>query len=382
MKKLTIIITLLFTVSTLKAQSVPYERLEIFSKNISKKQFEANGKTYNDGKTDYEISFPEENFTIYFNSQLATNVVYKKSNNKELMYLTENISLGRVVGFTSGIIDNNIVVWKIDFGKFNLTTQIFDNGKLINTTISNELILYEYKNADKEKTESSFLVYFSHICNTMKKSVGMITDLALKAEEKDWLDESITMDNFVKTHPNSVRSMQLKHLIENKKRKELNEYNRVHSFMDSLCQLYKFKLGLSEKEFINYNPESSKIIKSSKRYDNGNSLMYWRQYDRLGINTIDFTDGIVSRYIERVVEEKGYKKSQSYFTELLNKVKKDIPDSYFRHIILADRDYQSLMIYDPKLKFEIEIIFSISAKNTKYEDSYIDIKYFANKPKM
>lgn len=382
MKKLTIIITLLFTVSTLKAQSVPYERLEIFSKNISKKQFEANGKTYNDGKTDYEISFPEENFTIYFNSQLATNVVYKKSNNKELMYLTENISLGRVVGFTSGIIDNNIVVWKIDFGKFNLTTQIFDNGKLINTTISNELILYEYKNADKEKTESSFLVYFSHICNTMKKSIGMITDLALKSEDKDWLDESITMDNFVKTHPNSVRSMQLKHLIENKKRKELNEYNRVHSFMDSLCQLYKFKLGLSEKEFINYNPESSKIIKSSKRYDNGNSLMYWRQYDRLGINTIDFTDGIVSRYIERVVEEKGYKKSQSYFTELLNKVKKDIPDSYFRHIILADRDYQSLMIYDPKLKFEIEIIFSISAKNTKYEDSYIDIKYFANKPKM
>lgn len=382
MKKLTIIITLLFTVSTLKAQSVPYERLEIFSKNISKKQFEANGKTYNDGKTNYEISFPEENFTIYFNSQLATNVVYKKSNNKELMYLTENISLGRVVGFTSGIIDNNIVVWKIDFGKFNLTTQIFDNGKLINTTISNELILYEYKNADKEKTESSFLVYFSHICNTMKKSIGMITDLALKSEDKDWLDESITMDNFVKTHPNSVRSMQLKHLIENKKRKELNEYNRVHSFMDSLCQLYKFKLGLSEKEFINYNPESSKIIKSSKRYDNGNSLMYWRQYDRLGINTIDFTDGIVSRYIERVVEEKGYKKSQSYFTELLNKVKKDIPDSYFRHIILADRDYQSLMIYDPKLKFEIEIIFSISAKNTKYEDSYIDIKYFANKPKM
>ncbi len=361
-----------------------YERLEKFSKNISKKQFEANGKTYNDGKTDYEISFPEENFTVYFNSQLATNIVYKKSNNKELMYLTENISLGRVVGFTSVIRDNNIIVWKIDFGRFNVTTQIFDNGKLTGTTSSNELILYEYKNADKEKTESSFLVYFSNICNAMKKSISMITDVALKAEDKDWLDESIAMDDFVKKHPNSVRTMQVKHLIENKKREELNEYNSVYSFMDRLCQLYKFKLGLSEKEFITYNPESSKIIKSRKRdpYNGGHTLMYWRQYDRLGINTIDFTDGIVSRYEERVVEEKGHKKSQSYFTELLNDVKKNIPSSYFQLIVLADRDYQSLTIYDPKLKFEIEIIFSISAKNTKHEDSYIDITFFANKLKM
>ena len=118
MKKLSIIITLLYTVSTLKAQNVPYEKLEKFSKEISKIQFDANGKTYNDVKTDYEISFPEENFRIFFNSQLATNVVYKKSNNKELMYLTENISLGRVVGFTSVIRDNNIIVWKIDFGKY------------------------------------------------------------------------------------------------------------------------------------------------------------------------------------------------------------------------------------------------------------------------
>jgi hypothetical protein len=382
MKKLFIIITSLFTIITLKAQDVPYEKLEKFSKEISKLQFDANGKTYNDGKTDYEISFPEENFRIFFNNQLATNVVYKKSNNKELMYLTENISLGRVVGFTLVIRDNNIIVWKIDFGKFNVTTQIFDNGKLTGTTLSNELILYEYINSNSKASVPSFFNSFPELCNTMKKSIGMITDEAIETENKDWEDKYLTSADFVKKYPNSLRTMQVKLTIENNKKNELIEYNRVHSFMDSLCQLYKFKLGLTEKEFINYNPESSKIIKSSKRYDNGNSLMYWRQYDRLGINTIDFTNGIVSRYIERVVEEKGHKKSQSYFTELLNKVKKDIHDSYFRHIILADRDYQSLMIYDPKLKFEIEIIFYISAKNTKYEDSYIDINFFANKPKM
>jgi hypothetical protein len=382
MKNIKIIIIFLLISLSVQAQNVPYEKLENFSQEISKLQFEANGKKYKDGNTDYEISFPEENFTILFNSQLATNVVYKKSNNKELMYLTENISLGRVVGFTSVIRDNNIIVWKIDFGKFNVTTQIFDNGKLINTTFSNELILYEYMNSNSKASDPSFFNSFPELCNTMKKSIGMITDEAIETENKDWKDKNITKADFVKKHPNSLRTMQVKLTIENKEKAELIEYNRVYSFMDSLCQLYKFKRGLTEKEFINYNPAASKIIKPRKSYEyNGGTLMYWRQNSRLGINIIDFTDGIVSRYKERLVEEKGFKKSQSYFTELLNKVKKDIPDSYFQQINLADRDYQTLTIYDPKLKFEIEIIFFISAKNTKHEDSYIDIKFQTNKLK-
>ncbi|CAN1548377.1 hypothetical protein MCEGE10_02062 [Flavobacteriaceae bacterium] len=383
MKKLIIIITFLFAIAALKAQSVPYERLEKFSKEISKIQFDANGKTYNDGKTDYEISFPEESFTIFFNSQLATNVVYKKSNNKELMYLTENISLGGVVGFTSVIRDNNIIVWKIDFGKFNVTTQIFDNGKLTGTTSSNELILYEYINSNSKASDPSFFNSFPELCNTMKKSIGMITDDAIETENKDWKDKNITKADFVKKYPNSLRTMQVKLTIENKKKKELNEYNKVQSFMDSLCQLYKFKRGLSENEFINYNPEASKIIRPSKRtpYNGGHTLMYWRQNSRLGINIIDFTDGIVSRYEEMVVEEKGHEKSQSYFTVLLNKVKKYIPDSYFEHYINKENTFQTLSIYDPKLKFEIEIKFYTESPNTKYEDSDVSITFQTNKLK-
>jgi hypothetical protein len=39
MKKLIIIITFLFTVAALKAQSVTYEKIEKFSKEISKLQY-------------------------------------------------------------------------------------------------------------------------------------------------------------------------------------------------------------------------------------------------------------------------------------------------------------------------------------------------------
>ena len=277
MKKTFIIIILLFTVSTLKAQNVPYEKLENFSKEISKLQFEANGKTYNDGNKDYEISFPEENFTILFNSQLATNMVYKKSNNKELMYLTENISLGRVVGFTSEVIDKNIVVWKINFGKFNVTTQVFDNGKLTGTTSSNELILYEYINSNSKASDPSFFNSFSQLCNTMKKSIGMITDEVIESENKEWNNKNSTMADFVKKHPNSIRTMQANMTEQKILAKEKYKVEKTIFFMDSIAQSSKIKIGMSEMEFKQQNPEiAEEVFKKKNTYtsDGGNYKAY------------------------------------------------------------------------------------------------------------
>ncbi len=219
-------------------QKVPYEKLEAFSKEISQLQFEANGKTYNDGTNNIEISFPEENFTVSLYSPVATNVVYKKSGGKELMYLTENILISWVAGFTSEIIDNNIIVWKINFGKFYVTTQIFEDGKLIDTTIKNELLLYSYLNKNLKATDPTFFNSFSELCNTMKKSIDMITDKELESENKDWKDEKITRAEFAKKHPNSVRTMQAKNIIANKE---------------------KARLKKGEEEFMKYNPSNFKL---------------------------------------------------------------------------------------------------------------------------
>ena len=377
MNKIIIIITSLFVVSTLKAQNVPYEKLDSISKEISKLQLEANGLIYDQNNYHYEISFPEENFRVTYYNKLASRAVYKKENGKELLYLTENIDLSKAIGLTSEINKDNLIVDKIFFPIGFLKTQIFENGKLINTINENSLPFFYKKTKNFER---QFYLLFD-ICSTISIEKGLFTKSKLNEQKADF--KLLHPDQFIKYYPNSLLSMEAEEIIENNSNKELNEYNRVYSFMDRLCQLYKFKRGLTEKEFINYNPEASKIIKPSKRtpYNGGHTLMYWRSNDRLGINTIDFTDGIVSRYEEMLVEEKGDKKSKSYFTELLNDVKTNIPASYFRHYINEDNDYQTLEIYDPKLKFEIKIDFFTSAKNTKYENSHIDINFQTNKLK-
>ncbi|WP_310378120.1 hypothetical protein [Flavobacterium sp.] len=254
MKKTLTILFLIQISLSVQAQKVPYEKLDSISAAISKLQFEANGLKYNDGKTDYEISFPDENFAVAFNSQLATNVVYKKSSNKELMYLTENISLGRVVGFTSEVMENNIVAWKINFGKFTVTTQIFEDGKLIDTTFKNEMILYSYINANKKATDPTFFNSFSELCNTMKRGIDMITDKELESENKDWSDKNIARADFVKKHPNSVRTMQAKNIIANKEKAKAEIAQKFVPIMEYASK-YQFlwKPNMTEQEFKTYN---------------------------------------------------------------------------------------------------------------------------------
>ncbi len=377
MKKLIIIITILFAVAALRAQSVPYEKLDSISNEISKLQLEANGLIYDQNNSHYEISFPKENFRVTYYNKLASRAVYKKENGKELLYLTENIDLSNAIGLTSEINKDNLIVDKIFFPIGFLKTQIFENGKLINTINENSLPFFYKKTKNFER---QFYLLFD-ICSTISIEKGLFTKSKLNEQKADF--KLLPPDKFIKYYPNSLLSMEAEEIIENKTNNELNEYNRVQSLMDSLCQLYKFKRGLTENEFISYNTEASKIIRPSKRtqYNDGHTLMYWRQNKRLGINIIDFTDGIVSRYEEMLVEEKGDKKSKSYFTELLNDVKTNIPADYFRHYINEDNTYQSLEIYDPKLKFEIKIYFFTSAKNTKYENSHIDITFQTNKLK-
>lgn len=277
MKKIITLIILIQTVFSIQAQNIPYEKLEELSMLISKLQFEANGLSYENGLNKFEISFPVENFVAAFNSQLATNAVYKKSKDRELMYLTENISLGRVVGFTSEVMDNNLIVWKINFGKFYVTTQVFDEGKLIDTTYKNELILYSLYNVNKKSTDPTFFNSFSELCNTVKRRIEMISDKELESENKDWKDKNITRTDFIKKHPNSIRTMQAKMIVENMLAKEKYKVQRTIVFMDSIAQSFKIKIGMSEIEYKQQNPEiAEEIFKKKNSYtsDDGNYKSY------------------------------------------------------------------------------------------------------------
>lgn len=262
MKPIIIIVILLLLSISVKAQKVPYEKLEAFSKEISQFQLEVNGKSYNDGTNNIEISFPEENFTVSFESQLATNVVYLKKDNKELMYLSENIDMAKVKGITVELIDGKILLYKLHFDVYYFFTKIFENDVLIDTTIHNNLVIYAKYNENYSATVPSIC---EKLCLTLQKERGMITDEEISEQNVDYV--ILSKEEFVKKHPNSIKSMQVQNIFNEKKivdekrgEIELINYNPSN-----------FKLGLSiedtKKEYQDLQLKISKKKNLSEEFD-------------------------------------------------------------------------------------------------------------------
>ena len=99
MNKTVLTIIVLFISFTIKAQNIPYEKLDSISELISKRQFEANDKSYIENEKTIKVSFSNQNFKVAFSDLLTTNVVYKMTNNLEVMELAENIDLTKVKFF-------------------------------------------------------------------------------------------------------------------------------------------------------------------------------------------------------------------------------------------------------------------------------------------
>ena len=161
---------------------------------------------------------------------------------------------------------------------------------------------------------------------------------------------------------------------------EKMKLSKAINFTNSLCEKYKFKKGLTESEFINYNPEAAKIITPArrKRLDK-NSNMYFRQNYRMGINNIMSTGDIVFRYKLMVIEdEKGKSQSNVYFSDLLNAVQENIPKEYFRYYTNDRKDFQSIKITIPNENLKIDIDFHIYSMGEKYEHSHIEIDFLAD----
>ena len=126
--------SILFLISfASNAQNVSFEILENFSKEINNLQRKADGKTYSDGKHYYEVSFPETSFDVSFHNQLATKVVYKKWDGREIVAITENIDLSKAIDIKDMGYGGIAGAVRIYFPTGCLKTQIIENGELINT---------------------------------------------------------------------------------------------------------------------------------------------------------------------------------------------------------------------------------------------------------
>ncbi|RQO31123.1 hypothetical protein DBR32_10490 [Taibaiella sp. KBW10] len=80
---------------TLKAQ-IPFGKVDSIAKAISQFQLRSNNLVYNDGKNNYELNFPENNFAIVSGTGQAIKIINKKLKGTKFRYETEPIDLSKV----------------------------------------------------------------------------------------------------------------------------------------------------------------------------------------------------------------------------------------------------------------------------------------------
>lgn len=149
MKNLTLITFLLFGLNSF-AQKVPFETLEVFSKEISNFQKNANGKIYTDGKAHYELTFPETSFNVSFHNQLATKIVYKKNDTKETLEITENIDLSKALDVKDMALGGVAGSMRIYFPVGSIKTKVYENNDLKHTYSETYVEIFYDKSSDND----------------------------------------------------------------------------------------------------------------------------------------------------------------------------------------------------------------------------------------
>lgn len=177
MNKTFITVLLILISFTVNAQKLSYEKLDSISQSISKLQLEVNGLTFNDGKENCILSFPENNFQILYSTEKAQRAVYKKRGDTEYLYLTENVDLRKVDVFYHVRYPGAIGAFLMSFPN-GIQTQIYINGKYKETKSENYLNFYYEQKGDSGKELLGQL-------NGMLNSLGLESKMYEKKETVD-----------------------------------------------------------------------------------------------------------------------------------------------------------------------------------------------------
>ena len=160
------------------AQTIPYETLDSFSREISRLQATANEMTCTEDSTDVLLSFGENNFQVLSSDRLATNAVYKKSGGKEVLSITGNIDLSKIVSCRFIHTGGDVAVLRLVFGYDTLITTHFEDGIEKGKLVTNHVDLYVRlgKNAKSVTSQSktnnwslyNSIVYLGHMLKAEK----------------------------------------------------------------------------------------------------------------------------------------------------------------------------------------------------------------------
>ncbi|GEM_PF-1742437 len=154
---------------------------------------------------------------------------------------------------------------------------------------------------------------------------------------------------------------------KNKKEKVVNLRELIASdYIDSLGKVYKFKPGLTENEFKNYNTEAASIMTPRNFKDlnskNGESHMYFTKNSGTGPKpfSVYIKDDKIHGYKYDVVGEKvKVPEMMDFYIKLVKQIEATIPKEFF------EKSDASITIYYPKsnIGYSVQYSYWINSNN-------------------
>lgn len=218
-------IFIIFLIAISAKAQIRYETLDSLSSSISEMEKQVEGKEYkeDDGEV-YRLSFPWENFKVYFYNKLATKAEYQETNGTETLLLTEDIDFSKATGLTVSKDYNKVAYIKVDFPSGHIKTQVFENGNLVGTVNRTSLEFYsQYGAVDKNRKFYFDKMYdeLYALCTKLKIDKSLMTESDVRNESADWI--KMTAENFIKKHPKSLLAAQAHQNIKDQEEEKLKK---------------------------------------------------------------------------------------------------------------------------------------------------------------
>lgn len=176
-----------------KAQNIPYEKLDSISAIISKNQLKVVDLPFGDKKNRNYIDFPENNFKINYSNGKATRASIIKGENSSTVSLYEDVDLSKATSVDYFEFLGNVGIVSVYFPR-GIIEQTYQNGKLTNS--ENAYFLLFYFNRYEDGSLKLLLDQLQEMFNVLKLSIKIPAELYTIDQKV----EPITIDNIIDKH--------------------------------------------------------------------------------------------------------------------------------------------------------------------------------------
>ncbi|MGA9212345.1 hypothetical protein [Kaistella sp.] len=189
----TIISMLLLLSFAVKAQNIPYEKLDSISAAINQNQLKVVGLPFGDKKNRNYIDFPENNFKINYSNGKVTRSSIIKGENSSTVSLYEDVDLSKATSVDDFEFPGNVGIVSVYFPK-GIIEQTYQNGKLTNS--ENAYFLLFYFNRYEDGSLKLLLDQLQGMFKTLKLALNIPAALYSINQKA----EPLTIDNIIDKH--------------------------------------------------------------------------------------------------------------------------------------------------------------------------------------